>query len=225
MRWSWWLVWILAPAIIAVVTSFPWIVGAALLAVVVRRYLPDPIHWFQTAGRIGKLQRSVEVNPENVTASRDLAMLHLERNSPAKAISLLETALLREPKSAELHFFLGCGRLAAGKAKEAIVSLDEAIKLDERVRYGDAFLRRGDAHRQLGALDDAIASYEKFTTINGSSLEGLVKLSRARASKGDKAGAKSALAEARKTFRTLPAFRRKGQWRWYIAANALSVIG
>ena len=94
--------------------------------------------------------------------------------------------------------------------------------LDERVRYGDPFLKKGDAHRALGAVDDAAAAYERFTNINGSSLEGFVKLARARSKKGDSPGAKAALTEARRTFQHLPGFQRKKQWGWYLAAYALA---
>lgn len=225
MRWTWtWvLLWLVAPMVLGAIVRHPEIIAVAVVAFVLRNHVPDPVVWLRTGRRQRQLENAIEVNPENVTARRDLATVQLERRRPARAVATLAPAIAREPASAELHFLLGCAHLQAGDAQQSIASLERAIALDERVRYGDPFLRKGDAHRALGDVDGALAAYEKFVQINGSSLEGLVKLARARSRKGDRGGAKSALEEARRTFRQLPAFRRKGQWTWAIAAYALSI--
>mgnify|MGYP001554369032 CR=1 FL=1 len=94
--------------------------------------------------------------------------------------------------------------------------VDGAVALDERIRYGDAWLAKGIAHQMLGELDAAVAALEKFVAINGSSIEGHVRLSRLYGEQQKKDAAQRAKQEASSTWAALPAFQKKRQRGWWL---------
>ena len=66
--------------------------AAAVLALVFwlcRGFLPDPVVWLRTMGRMSRLRAEIQLNPSNMVATRDLARLYLERKRPKKAIELI----------------------------------------------------------------------------------------------------------------------------------------
>jgi predicted Zn-dependent protease len=98
------------------------------------------------------------------------------------------------------------------------------VRRDPKLRYGDPFLKAGAAYTAIGKVDEAITCLERFTTMNGSSVEGHVRLARARAAKGDAQGRRRALDEASRTFRSLPGFQRRRQWSWWLRGLAAGFI-
>lgn len=214
--WSWILLWLLLPTALWLFTAHPWVFALVLVGFFAQRFLPDPYVLLRTGRRVRALQSAVDVNADNVTARRDLAMLHLDRRRPARAARLLEEAMRREPDSAEVKYLLGVARLRTGAPEEAVRLLDEAVRRDPKLRYGDPFLQAGVAYARLGRVDEAVQVLERFVAVNGSSVEGLVRLARARGARGDAEGRRQALEEARRTFGQLPAFQRRKQWAWYL---------
>lgn len=216
--WSWLLLWLVLPTLLAIAFAHPWLVGLVVVGVFAQRFLPDPYTWLRTSRRVRALRAAVDLNPENVTARRDLAMVLLERRRPENAIKLLEEAARREPDSAEVAYLQGVALLGAGDAQGAIPKLDFAVRKDPKLRYGDPFLKAGQAYLSLGKLDEAIVCLEKFTATNGSSVEGWVRLAQAKGRKGDADGKRRALDEAARTFAALPGFQRRRQWGWRLRA-------
>ncbi len=218
--WSWVALWFLVPALLAVFTQHPWVLGLIVIGFVAQRFLPDPYTWLRTGRRVRALRSAVELNADNVQARRDLAMVYLEQRRPRPAIKLLEEAARREPDSAEVAYLHGTALLDGGDPAAAIERLDLAVRRDPKLRYGDPFLKAGAAYFAIGKVDEAITCLERFTAMNGSSVEGQVRLARARAQKGDSAGRRRALDEAARTFRALPSFQRRRQWTWWLRAVA-----
>ena len=68
---SYYLFWIVAPAILAVASSHPALLIVALVGLVARPWLPDPWLALKLAGRIRTLDVEVRANPGNVTARRE----------------------------------------------------------------------------------------------------------------------------------------------------------
>jgi|GEM_PF-1187923 len=68
------------------------------------------------------------------------------------------------PFEAEDHYHKGLTYLAAGLTEEAIVSLTEAITLYPT--YTQAYQYRGDAYRELGRYDLALADYQQALALN-----------------------------------------------------------
>jgi tetratricopeptide (TPR) repeat protein len=219
VAWTYYGFWIVVPMALALISAHPSVLVIVLVALVARRWLPDPVLIARNAGRARSLQAQIALNPANATASAQLAEIRLAGFRPSRAIPLLEAALTRDPKQAELHYLLGLARLRGGQPEAALDPLVEALKLDPKVRYGSAYLAIGDALLKLGRLDEAIDAFERYVKINTSSLEGLCKLARARAQNRDDAGARRARSEALDTYRVLPRYQRRRQFVWWVRAR------
>ncbi len=169
--------------------------------------------------RMRGLRAQVELNPANATARAQLAEVWLDRGKPRRAVPLLEQALERDPKSAELHYLLGLARLRAGDAKGALAPLSTALELEPKVRYGAGYLAIGDTLTALGRVDEAIEGYRRYTKINTSSLEGYCKLAAAHERAKDMPASKQARREALATYRALPGYQRRKQFIWSLRAR------
>ncbi|NVB80275.1 MAG: tetratricopeptide repeat protein [Kofleriaceae bacterium] len=216
MSGTYYLFWLLVPTVLAIVSAHPAVLVVVVVAVVARRWLPDPIQYLRHAGRVRSLQSQIELNAANAVARTQLAEIWLDRRRPRRAIPLLEQALERDRDSAELKYLLGLARLRAGDAEGSLEPLSEALAKDQRVRYGSAYLAIGDALVATSKLEDAIEAYERYLKINTSSLEAYAKLATARERKGDQAGARMARAQAMDTWRVLPRFQRRKQLFWWL---------
>jgi tetratricopeptide (TPR) repeat protein len=205
--------------------------AAAVLALgfwLCRGFLPDPVVWIRTMGRISRLRAEIAINPSNMMATRDLARLYLERKRPKQAIFLIEKTRERMAEStrhpqgslddAELLFQLGVARLKCGEPEAALEPLVAAIAIAPEVGRGDPYLVAGDALAKLGRWEEAEDSYERFIRKNSSSVQAYVKLARARAKRKDEAGSKDAITQGKQTWGVLPSFKRRHEWPWYLAA-------
>jgi tetratricopeptide (TPR) repeat protein len=217
--WTYYLFWLVVPTIVALVSAHPLVLVVVVVALVARRWLPDPVLIARTAGRVRSLSQQIELNPANATARAQLAEIRVAGWRPGRAIPLLQQALERDPKSAELRYLLGLAFVRTGDAEAALEPLAAALAIDDKVRYGSAYLTIGDALAKLDRLDEAIDAYERYVKINSSSLEGFCKLARARERHGDDAGARRARAEALDTYRVLPRFQRRRQLWWWLRAR------
>jgi len=221
MWWSYYAFWLLVPTVLAVVSAHPVVLVIVVVALVSRRWLPDPFMYLRHAGRVHSLRQQVDLNPANATARAQLAEIWLAKRRPRRAIPLLQQALERDAGSAELRYLLGVAYLRAGQADNALEPLSEALAKDQKLRYGSAYLAIADALVAVGRTDEAIEAYERYVKINTSSLEGYVKLSDARHKKGDKAGTAKARTEALDTYRVLPPYQRRRQLGWWLRAKFL----
>ena len=205
--------------------------AAAVLALgfwLVRGYLPDPVVWVRTMGRISRLRGEIAINPSNMMATRDLARLYLERKRPKQAIAIIEQTRQRMAQStrhpqgslddAELLFQLGIARLACGEPEAALEPLVAAIAIAPEVGRGDPYLVAGDALAKLGRWEEAEDSIERFIGKNQSSVKAYVKLARVRSKQKDEAGSKDAITQGKQTWGVLPSFKRRHEWPWYLAA-------
>src|SRR5947207_1244215 len=101
---SYYLFWIVAPALLAAVSSHPEFLIVIVIGLVARRWLPDPFLILKHRSRVRSLQVDIDTNASNVTARRDLAKIWLEKHRPKRALPLLEQALARDPNSVELRY-------------------------------------------------------------------------------------------------------------------------
>lgn len=216
---SYYLFWILGPVVISLFLSYPIILLAIPVALVARRWLPDPWLAIKHAGRVRALDADVRANADNVTARRNLAVIYLEKRRPGRALGLVDQALLRDKESNELHFLRGVALLRLKRFEEAVTPLVEVCQRDPKFRYGEGYLRAADALAALGRWEDACDALERFSELNKSSVEGLYKLGLARRAAGDADGAMKAFAEAKQVYRDSPAFHRRKQFGWYLRAK------
>jgi tetratricopeptide (TPR) repeat protein len=216
---SYYLFWIVAPAVIAVATSHPAALIVVLVGLIARRWLPDPFLALRHSARARKLSVEVGANAGNVTARRDLAMIWLEKRRPQHALPLLDQALARDPESPELLFLRGDTLLALKQPERALESFVAVVQTNRTFRYGEAYLRAADALIALGRHDDAEEALGHYLKINSSSIEALVKLARVHKAKGDAAGVARARAEARDVWHVLHGFQRRKQFGWYVRSR------
>jgi tetratricopeptide (TPR) repeat protein len=204
-------------------SDHPAILLGLVLLFVARRWIPDPWVFMRTFGRIRALRGQVRANPANVTARRDLARIYLERLRPGAALALIDEARERDHASTELLFLRGLALHRTGKHEEALAPLVEAVALDPRVGFGEAFLVAGDALSALGRHEEAIDAYERYVEKNTSSVQGHVKLALAHHRAGEAKEAKEALTEARRTWGLIPGYTRRREIGWYVRAQLYRV--
>ena len=216
--------------LLAYATEHP---AAAVLVIALylaRGFLPDPVVWLRTMGRISKLRADIELNPSNMVATRDLARLYLARKRPRKAIALIEKTRERMAEStrhpqgsrddAELLLQLGAARLAAGDPAGALEPLVGAVAIAPDVGRGDPYMLAADALAKLGRWEEAEDALTRFLEQNQSSVQAYVKLARARARRKDAEGARDAIGQARATWNVLPGFKRRHEWPWRLLSLA-----
>jgi tetratricopeptide (TPR) repeat protein len=202
----------------------PLLVGVVVLFLL-RRWIPDPFVFFRTFGRISTLRRQIEANPANVTARRDLAVIYLDRLRPGTAAQLLADARKRFPEDPELLYLSGLAAFRKGDYEGALGPLVKSVELDPRLRFGEPYLLAGDALMALGRTDEAIDAYDRYLSKSSSSVEGLVKKSRAHAKAGEKDAQKKDLDEALTTWGQIPGFQRRKQVGWWLRAHLDRVLG
>jgi tetratricopeptide (TPR) repeat protein len=218
---------------IAYAVRNPWVCGVVLAFMVLRRWLPDPVVLARTLSRIGSLKTQVRLNPANITARRDLGRAYLDLMRPRTALRYLDEARARDPRDAEIAYLRGMALLRARENERALAAFGEAVGIDpdkgepfsadgsKRAaasfnRYGEAYLAAALALERLDRLPQAEEALAMSASTNSSLIEPRVRLSRVRRARGDQAGAREALRDARRTFAELPAFMRRKQLGWGI---------
>ncbi|HEY8075575.1 MAG TPA: tetratricopeptide repeat protein [Labilithrix sp.] len=224
---GYWTYYLLA-FVLAYALKYPWAAALAVVFWLCRGFLPDPVVWLRTMGRISRLRGEIELNPANMVATRDLARLYLERRRPRRAMELIEHTRQRMAEStrhpqgsrddAELLFHLGLARFRAGEYERALEPIVGAVAIAPDVGRGDPYMIAADALVKLGKWEEAEDSLERYLEYNQSSIEVYVKLARVRRRRKNDAGVKEALGQAKQTWSVLPSFIRRRQWKWYLAA-------
>jgi tetratricopeptide (TPR) repeat protein len=213
---SYYLFWIVGPALLAAVSSHPAFLIVIVVGLVARRWLPDPFLILKHQGRVRALQVDIESNASNVTARRDLAKIWLEKHRPRRALPLIEQGLARDPDSNELLYLKGVSNLLAGQHQQAVDALVAVVHREPAFQYGQAYLRAADGLMALGRWDDADDALERFVKINSSSVEGRYKRVRVCKARNDAEGTRKAQSELREVWRLLPSYQRRQQLGWYL---------
>lgn len=215
---SYYLIWMVVPVLIAIVTAHPAVLAVVVLGVAARPWLPDPIQWLRHARRTGALEAQVRLNPANAVARRELAAIWIDKRRPARALPHLAAARAREPDDLDLELLEGQAQALAGRHADAAASFAAIAARAPKFRYGAPWLARADALAAGGQWAEADAALAQFQRVNSSSIEGHVKRARALARQGDRAGAARERAAGRALYGELPRFQRRHQRWWYVRA-------
>ncbi len=109
---------------------------------------------------------SIELNPDYATAHEWYAIHYLTATGrPEEALQEMKRALELEPTSLVMNTFMGAALYFAGRYDEAIEQCRRTIEMDPNF----AVAHLGLAYEQKGMFDDAIAEFQKATTLSGGS--------------------------------------------------------
>lgn len=209
--WAYYLVWIL----LAYGLRNPLLLVGVVVFLLLRRVLPAPGPLLRALSRMRRLREQVEANAANIPARRELAELYLEVLRPGRALELLDQARSREPDSAELLYLTGLARHRKGLHEQALAPLVAAVEHDPRVRFGEPYRVAGRALMALKRYPEAEDALERYVETNTSAIDGQLQLAIARARQGRQEEARSALDEARSTWRQIPrSLRRRQRGAW-----------
>ena len=102
-------------------------------------------------------QKGVGLDDQDASAHCTLGRIYYARKEHDLAIPELETALAINPSLAWAHYGIGASLVFSGKATEALLHLETAIKLSPHdPNMGSFVVRMADAHLFMGRHDDAV---------------------------------------------------------------------
>lgn len=202
-----------------------WLLGNPFLAIIVlllilyfidRRYVglfPSLSKPIKRSRNIGRLRQQLAASPFDVSAKRELARLLLERKKYAEAHRLLEEAKDFSESSAEFWDDLGAACLGLGRIEEGEAHILHALSLNERVKYGQPYLRLASAFRERDP-QKALQYAARFGEIQSSSSEAYYLLGCLYQSLGSKEEAKRAYKESIEVYRSLPKYKKRQERGW-----------
>ncbi|MEC2345199.1 tetratricopeptide repeat protein [Paenibacillus barengoltzii] len=202
-----------------------WLLGNPFLAIIIlllilyfidRRYVglfPSLSRPFKRSRNIGRLRQQLAASPFDVSAKRELARLLLERKKYTEALRLLEEAKDFSESSAEFWDDLGAACLGLGRIEEGEVHILHALSLNERVKYGQPYLRLASAFRERDP-QKALQYAARFGEIQSSSSEAYYLLGSLYQSLGSKEEAKRAYTESIEVYRSLPKYKKRQERGW-----------
>jgi hypothetical protein len=194
----------------------PWLLVGIGVFLVLRRWIPDPSALLRAFRRAGTLRKQVDLNPHNVTARRDLAMILLDLRRPRAALTLVEQALERTPKEGELLYLQGLALHRLGLHEQALTPLECALEQRATMHSGAPRLVAGNAMLALGRTDQAIDAYQAYAESNHSDVGVHLQLAKAYRRHKDAAGVRQSLSKAQQIWSTVPGWiRRKSRGRWF----------
>ncbi len=202
-----------------------WLVGNPFVALVIllliiyildRRFIgvfPSITKPIKRLRSISSLRQQLSLNHHDISAKRDLARLLLERKKYNEAYALLKEMEPVSEQSAEFWDDLGMAAMGLGHLDEAERHLHQALELNERVRYGQSYLRLAAIYKHKDAAK-AIEYAKKYGQIQSSSSEAFYLLGTAYDSLGRKDDARKAYNESLAIYRSLPKYKKRHERKW-----------
>lgn len=169
------------------------------------------------AGRLREAEalyrQALAEDPHNIDALHFLGVLALQRGDPGQAVVLISQALSRNPANPPACNNLGLALAAQGRRREAVSAWLEALalhpeftdaarNLGENLRVlqpdpaSDEHFNQGNAYKDQGRVEEAIASYQKAVSLAPAFAAAHVNLGSALAEQGRHAEACLSLRKA-----------------------------
>jgi tetratricopeptide (TPR) repeat protein len=180
--------------------------------------LPNIFKPWQRLRKLRKLRYELALNPHDISSKLETARLLIERKHYNEAREILLGIAAVMDNSSEFFFDLGLCHLKLEDYKEGERLMLRALEINPRVRYGEPYLRLGEAFVQADK-EKAIAYLEEFKTIHSSSCEAYFRLGQLYEELGRKQDSKDAYLEAANIYRSLPKYKRKSERRWALLAG------
>ncbi|CAM3459259.1 hypothetical protein EDM52_12475 [Brevibacillus invocatus] len=209
---------------------FWWLTGSPFVALIIIllllyvldlrfvRLLPDITKPYRRWRRLSLLKNQIRLNPHDTSAKLEAARLLMEKRQYADALSYLEGITTVMQDSPEYVCDKGICYLKLGRMEEGQQLIEQALKANPRVKYGEPYLRLAEAYSKQQQLEKALASLEELAMMNMSSCEVYFKLGDMYTELHQKEKAKQAYREAVEVYRGLPSYKRRQERRWALMA-------
>jgi tetratricopeptide (TPR) repeat protein len=206
--------WLLGNPIVAI------LIVLVILYVLERRFIgltPSIARPLRRRGAIARWKRHLHMSPHDLSAKTELVRLLIEAKKYREAREMLLGMQKLAQDSAEYWSDLGICELALGRLEEGEQAMLKALEISPRVKYGQPYLRLGEAWAKKDP-DKALSYLEKFKTVNSSSCEAYYRLGQIYASLGKRSEAAKAFRECRQLYFTLPRYLKRKERRWVLLA-------
>ncbi len=213
---------------------FFWLFGNPFVAFLVlmivlylldRRFLgifPNLFRPFHLSIRLRRVRQELSLGPHNASLKMEAARILMEKQRYAEAMILLDELIHVMSDSAEIWFEAGRCRLKLGDLSVGEEHILRALQLNPRVRYGEPYLRLGEAYADVDQ-NKAIRYLRQFQDIHSSSCEAYYRLGLVLEKVGQMDEAKQAYEEAKTIYQSLPKYKRKSERRWVWLARRKSI--
>lgn len=164
----------------------------------------NPGSFFSTRNTLKDLQKTVEINPHDVSAHNDLGRLLADAGKFGQGLDHMEKAIARMPESPETNYYYGLCLLKEGRQDEALDYMKRALEINPRFLYGVPQVELAKVELAQGNATAAAEWARKAVKLNTSSVEGWLTLARAEKRCGNATEAASAYASATNSYADLP---------------------
>ncbi|MGG1600398.1 tetratricopeptide repeat protein [Paenibacillus naphthalenovorans] len=207
-----------------------WILGNPFVAIIVviilfylldRRFIgmtPSVLKPLKRSRRLSKLKEELRLSPHHTSTKLDIARIYMEQKKYAAALELLDQVGEVMEDSADVLSEKGICKLKLGAVEEGERLILQAVQLNPRVKYGDPYLKLGEAFADTDAKK-AIGYLERFREVNSSSCEAYYLLGQLYRKLGREEEARRSFREAVELYRGLPKYKRRHERRWALLAR------
>ncbi|WP_426452239.1 tetratricopeptide repeat protein [Paenibacillus sp. S-38] len=207
-----------------------WLTGNPFVAILVllvifyvldRRFVgitPSVFKPIQRMRRLSRLREELRMNPHHTSTKLDIARIYMEQRKYADARELLLQVSAVMEDSADVLSELGICELKLGRPEEGERLILEATARNSRVKYGEPFLRLGEAFAERDK-EKAVGYLQRFREVNSSSCEAYYRLGQLYRQLGREEEARGAFREAVELYRGLPKYKRRHERRWALLAR------
>ncbi|AFH60907.1 hypothetical protein B2K_09265 [Paenibacillus mucilaginosus K02] len=207
-----------------------WLTGNPFVAILVllvifyvldRRFVgitPSIFKPIQRMRRLSRLKEELRMNPHHTSTKLDIARIYMEQRKYADAKELLGQVLAVMEDSADVLSELGICELKLGRPEEGERLILEAVERNPRVKYGEPYLRLGEAFAERDK-EKAVGYLQRFREVNSSSCEAYYRLGQLYRQLGRDEEARGAFREAVELYRGLPKYKRRHERRWALLAR------
>lgn len=148
--------------------------GALLLVIIIyiaidRRFigiLPDIAAPYRKWRRLSALRGLTKANCLQADALYELGVLLVEKGETRQGLESLQRAESLMPDHPEIHYYLGRAFLSEGSLEEARISLEKALEINPKVKYGAPYVylleyaaRKGDDDSRLQQYLEKVEEY------------------------------------------------------------------
>lgn len=182
------------------------------------RLLPDISKPYRRWRKISTLKNQLRLNPHDTSAKLEVARLLMEKGHYAEALTFLEGISSLMQESPEYLCDKGICLLKLNRTEEGVRLIEQALRENPRVKYGEPYLRLAEAYAGHQQTEKALASLEELAMMNMSSCEVYFKLGELYTGLQQKEKAKRSYLEAVEVYRGLPSYKRRTERRWALLA-------